>query len=271
MCSVGIKAWRDLWRVKFETSVLSCFNLFLHQHSICACLPFLWAYIFFSFFIRRDYWQSINWWPSWKDQCWPPLLFLGPIFCKKCPQSVPFINSLLLLLLVARFALLLLLLPHVSLVCGLLQLGKMSLSGALLALPGDFLRAQVRIVRSVIRASCAMVYALWFSQLADVTLSQKLKEELGYEKETGGASKDTPQFLKDFQAQNVWTVSTLLCFRRRHFAKLYWLGCNVDRFPMSLVRTKWHSRGNMAMKSQFSLFHRHCVVTCVDLDVEVFA
>jgi len=44
-------------------------------------------------------------------------------------------------------------------------------------------------------------------------LSQKLKEELGYEKETGGASKDAPQFLKDFQAQNVWTVSTLLCLR----------------------------------------------------------
>jgi len=148
---------------------------------------------------------------------------------------VPFINSLLLLLLVVRFALLL---PHVSLVCGLLQLWKMSLSGALLALSGDLLRAQVRIVRSVNQTSCAMVYVLWFSQLADVTLSQKLKEELGYEKETGGASKDTPQFLKDFQAQNVWTVSTLLCFRRRHFARLYWLGCNVDRFPMSLVRTK---------------------------------
>lgn len=46
--------------------------------------------------------------------------------------------------------------------------------------------------------------------VADVTLSQKLKEESDYEKETGGASKDTPQFLKDFQAQDVWTVSTLL-------------------------------------------------------------
>jgi len=73
--------------------------------------------------------------------------------------------------------------------------------------------------------------------IADVTLSQKLKEELGYEKETGGASKDIPQFLKDFQAQNVWTVSTILClhacfhllfvpilpcsFQRRNFAGLY--------------------------------------------------
>ncbi|KAF5356851.1 hypothetical protein D9756_006809 [Leucocoprinus leucothites] len=41
----------------------------------------------------------------------------------------------------------------------------------------------------------------------DVTLSQKLQEELGYEKETGGASDDVPQFLKDFEAQGVWTVS----------------------------------------------------------------
>ncbi|KAL9710114.1 Mitochondrial acidic protein mam33 [Leucoagaricus gongylophorus] len=44
---------------------------------------------------------------------------------------------------------------------------------------------------------------------ADVALSQKLQEELSYENETGGTSSDVPQFLKDFQAQNVWTVSTL--------------------------------------------------------------
>ena len=129
----------------------------------------------------------------------------------------------------------------------------MSLSGVLLALPGDLVRVQVRIVNCVNRASCVMVYFYGF-HVADVTLSQKLKEELGYEKDTGGASKDTPQFLKDFQAQNVWTVSMLLClhacfhllsvpllscsFLRRHFAGLYSLDCNVDRFPMSLVRTK---------------------------------
>jgi len=40
----------------------------------------------------------------------------------------------------------------------------------------------------------------------DVTLSQKLQEELNYEQETGGAAADVPQFVKDFQAQGIWTI-----------------------------------------------------------------
>ncbi|KAJ3570720.1 hypothetical protein NP233_g4212 [Leucocoprinus birnbaumii] len=41
----------------------------------------------------------------------------------------------------------------------------------------------------------------------DVALSQKLQEELSYEKETGGASDDAPQFVKDFEGQGVWSIS----------------------------------------------------------------
>ncbi|KAF7763678.1 hypothetical protein Agabi119p4_8215 [Agaricus bisporus var. burnettii] len=40
----------------------------------------------------------------------------------------------------------------------------------------------------------------------DVTLSQKLQEELNYEKETGGSLEDVPQFLKDFKSHGVWTI-----------------------------------------------------------------
>lgn len=68
------------------------------------------------------------------------------------------------------------------------------------------MRVQVRIVGSVVlktARNCLYFYT------ADVALSQKLQEELSYENETGGTSSDVPQFLKDFQAQNVWTVSTL--------------------------------------------------------------
>jgi complement component 1 Q subcomponent-binding protein len=46
-----------------------------------------------------------------------------------------------------------------------------------------------------------------FFFLADVTLSQKLQEELNYEKETGGGLEEVPQFLKDFKSHGVWTVS----------------------------------------------------------------
>lgn len=68
------------------------------------------------------------------------------------------------------------------------------------------MRVQVRIVGSVVlktARNCLYFYT------ADVALSQKLQEELSYENETGGTSSDVPQFLKDFQAQKVWTVSTL--------------------------------------------------------------
>ncbi|KXN84057.1 Mitochondrial acidic protein mam33 [Leucoagaricus sp. SymC.cos] len=40
----------------------------------------------------------------------------------------------------------------------------------------------------------------------DVTLSQKLQEELSYEKETGGASEEVPQFVKDFKAHDTWLI-----------------------------------------------------------------
>ena len=136
----------------------------------------------------------------------PFFFFLGFISCERCSQSVPFINFLLLLLLVARFVLLLLPCP-VSLECVSARwLRKMSLSGLLLVLLGDLVRVQVRIVGSVVlktARNCLYFYT------ADVALSQKLQEELSYENETGGTSSDVPQFLKDFQAQNVWTVSTL--------------------------------------------------------------
>lgn len=48
--------------------------------------------------------------------------------------------------------------------------------------------------------------------LGDVVLSQKLQEELNYEKDTGGAAADAPQFVKDLQEQGIWTVSIYLCF-----------------------------------------------------------
>lgn len=43
--------------------------------------------------------------------------------------------------------------------------------------------------------------------VADVALSQKLQEELSYEKETGGVVDEVPQLVKDFEAQGIWTVS----------------------------------------------------------------
>jgi hypothetical protein len=45
------------------------------------------------------------------------------------------------------------------------------------------------------------------TSLGDLALSQKLGEELQYEKEAGtGASE--PDFIRTFKAQGVWTVST---------------------------------------------------------------
>lgn len=43
---------------------------------------------------------------------------------------------------------------------------------------------------------------------ADISLSQKLKEELKYEKETLGTRNTTPEFLKTFLEKGIWTVRT---------------------------------------------------------------
>lgn len=51
-------------------------------------------------------------------------------------------------------------------------------------------------------------------------LSQKLQEELNYEKETGGASNEVPQFVSDFQKQGIWTVSSSL-FEHSSLSHLY--------------------------------------------------
>lgn len=42
---------------------------------------------------------------------------------------------------------------------------------------------------------------------ADIALSQKLQEELNYEKEANAEVSGTPEFLKAFQDQGVWEVS----------------------------------------------------------------
>lgn len=43
--------------------------------------------------------------------------------------------------------------------------------------------------------------------VADVTLAQKLTEELSYEKEASGPAE--PEFLKGFKAQGIWQVCDL--------------------------------------------------------------
>jgi len=45
-----------------------------------------------------------------------------------------------------------------------------------------------------------------FPLLADVLLSQKLSEELKYENESAGNPDVTPDFLKSFLEQGVWSV-----------------------------------------------------------------
>lgn len=45
------------------------------------------------------------------------------------------------------------------------------------------------------------------SYLGDVALTQKLSEELQYEKEAGTEAE--PDFLKSFKAQNVWKVCAI--------------------------------------------------------------
>lgn len=44
---------------------------------------------------------------------------------------------------------------------------------------------------------------------ADLALTQKLKEEIKYEKEAA-AEAGVPEFVKEFQAHGVWTVRPIL-------------------------------------------------------------
>jgi hypothetical protein len=48
----------------------------------------------------------------------------------------------------------------------------------------------------------------WDASVADVALSQKLAEELQYEKTTETSSGD-PDFLQAFKQQGIWNVSSI--------------------------------------------------------------
>lgn len=47
--------------------------------------------------------------------------------------------------------------------------------------------------------------------IADVVLSQKLAEELKYEKEAVADAPEEPEFLKTFKEQGIWEVCTMHC------------------------------------------------------------
>lgn len=47
--------------------------------------------------------------------------------------------------------------------------------------------------------------------IADVVLSQKLAEELKYEKEAVADAPEEPEFLKTFKEQGVWEVCAMQC------------------------------------------------------------
>jgi hypothetical protein len=69
----------------------------------------------------------------------------------------------------------------------------------------------VRVLVSVASSSCqvtgADVFFFFFLFLiADVELSQKLREELKYETESNVDVPEVPEFLKAFQEQGLWQV-----------------------------------------------------------------
>jgi hypothetical protein len=51
-----------------------------------------------------------------------------------------------------------------------------------------------------------------FPFAADIALSQKLKEELKYEKESLSEDGTTPEFLKNFLEKGVWSVRSIFLF-----------------------------------------------------------
>lgn len=60
---------------------------------------------------------------------------------------------------------------------------------------------------------CCFLIAFFLFNAADISLSQKLKEELKYEKESlETPSNAKPEFLKTFLDAGVWTVRTLFFF-----------------------------------------------------------
>lgn len=50
-------------------------------------------------------------------------------------------------------------------------------------------------------------HAYW--RLGDIGLSQKLQEELKFEQQPGSEAAETPEFLKTFTEQGVWSVRML--------------------------------------------------------------
>lgn len=75
---------------------------------------------------------------------------------------------------------------------------------------------------------------------ADVTLAQKLAEELQYEKEAASAAE--PDFLKSFKAQGIWTV------RAHHLWSAYVRLMNVCRLMMLSETTRSLLRASSATR-----------------------
>lgn len=79
--------------------------------------------------------------------------------------------------------------------------------------------------------------------LGDIALTQKLSEELKYEKETG--TEGVPEFLKSFKAQNVWAVRTIIARVVIAFAYA------AHRLRIPLAMMKLYSAGSLAMRRTF--------------------
>jgi hypothetical protein len=78
------------------------------------------------------------------------------------------------------------------------------LPGLSLSLPGNLVKVLVSIFVLGHRVTCTNEHT------ADLALSQKLHEELKYEKENVQAEAAAPEFLKAFQESGVWKVSLLM-------------------------------------------------------------
>lgn len=78
--------------------------------------------------------------------------------------------------------------------------------------------------------------------IADVVLSQKLAEELKYEKEAVADAPGEPEFLKTFREQGLWEVCVM---------PSRWWAYSSDlarRYRTLLVMTRSLSYGNLAMR-----------------------
>ena len=93
-------------------------------------------------------------------------------------------------------------------------------------------------------------FPLIFFFAADISLSQKLKEELKYEKESlSDTGNSTPEFLKSFLEKGIWSVRVLfLCL------VLCTMTLKIQyRLTTSEATTKWSSRANSEMRSTSSI------------------